>query len=133
MNVAPQLRPLDRVYTSPPGVCAPNYSPAPTQGAKQPRGQSNDTHTNSSKRQRYVRGQQVGNKVIVDKSVPLPPQGQFKAPDLNRSRAKRYSPRRGGSIRDRIDRSHTVSPLTEDERNAPFVEIPPHDEYAGWV
>lgn len=147
MHMASQPRPSDRVYTSPPGVYIPHHSPAPSQGARQvgspsqgieltslqPRRQHNDTHASSSKRERHVRGQQVGNKVIVDKGVPLPPQGQYKTPDSSRSKTALNSPRRVGSGRDRIDRSHTVSPLTEDERNAPYVEIPSHDEYAGWV
>ncbi|CCT62331.1 uncharacterized protein FFB20_08955 [Fusarium fujikuroi] len=147
MHMASQSRPSDRVYTSPPGVYIPHHSPAPSQGARQvgsssrgieltdmqPRRQYSDPHASSSKRERAVRGQQVGNKVIVDKGVPLPPQGQYKTPDTSRSRTVRNSPRRVGSVRDRVDRSHTVSPLTEDERNAPYVEIPSHDEYAGWV
>lgn len=146
MSMASQPTPQsasDRLYTSPPGVYARNFSPAPSQGAKQvgssprgieltnlqPRRQSNDPYANFSKRERTVRGQRVGNKVIVDKGVPLPPQGQYKAADPSRSRSVRNSPRRAGSVQDRIDRSYTVSPLTEDERNAPHVDIPSHDEY----
>ncbi|EMT62018.1 hypothetical protein FOC4_g10015095 [Fusarium odoratissimum] len=113
MSMASQPTPQsasDRLYTSPPGVYAQNFSPAPSQGAKQ-----------------------VGNKVIVDKRVPLPPQGQYKAADPSRSRSVRHSPRRAGSVQDRIDRSYTVSPLTEDERNVPHVDIPSHDEYARWI
>ncbi|KAI7767827.1 hypothetical protein LZL87_001701 [Fusarium oxysporum] len=123
----------DRLYTSPPGVYARNFSLASGQGAKQPRRQSNDPYANFSKRERAVRGQQVGNKVIVDKGVPLPPQGQYKAADPSRSRSVGKSPRGAGSVRDRIDRSYTVSPLTEDERNAPHVDIPSHDEDARWI
>ncbi|KAK2683057.1 hypothetical protein RAB80_001003 [Fusarium oxysporum f. sp. vasinfectum] len=94
-----------------------------------PRRQSNDPYANFPKRERTVRGQRVGNKVIVDKGVPLPPQGQYKAADPSRSRNVRNSPRKAGSVQNRIDRSYTVSPLTEDERNAPHVDIPSHDEY----
>jgi hypothetical protein len=147
MSMYSQLSPSDRVYASPRGAYAPTYSPAPRQGARkvgsssrgieltnlQPRRQSNDPRANSSKRDRVVRGQQVGNKLIVDKGVPLPPVGQYKTLEPRRSRTARNSPRRVGSVRDRIDRSCAVSPLTEDERNAPYVEIPSHDEYAGWV
>ncbi|KAJ4061082.1 hypothetical protein NW756_001159 [Fusarium oxysporum] len=132
MSMASQPTPQsasDRLYTSPPGVYAQNFSPAPSQGAIQPRRQSNDPYANFPKRERTVRGQRVGNKVIVDKGVPLPPQGQYKAADPSRSRNVRNSPRKAGSVQNRIDRSYTVSPLTEDERNAPHVDIPSHDEY----
>ncbi|EWG37474.1 hypothetical protein FVEG_01068 [Fusarium verticillioides 7600] len=110
MSMYSQPSPSDRIYASSRGAYAPTCSPAPRQGARQ-----------------------VGNKLIVDKGVPLPPVGQYKTLEPRRSGTARNSPRRVGSVRDRIDRSYTVSPLTEDERNAPYVEIPSHDEYAGWV
>ncbi|KAH7270042.1 uncharacterized protein BKA55DRAFT_497980 [Fusarium redolens] len=122
MNMAPQPA-SHRCFTSPPGVRARNFSPSPGQGASQPRRQRDDPYAGFPKRERAVRGRKIGYKVVMDKSAPAPHQRLFEVAD----------PSKSSSARDLIDRSDTVSPLTEDDRNAPHVDIPAHDEYAHWV
>ncbi|KAM0343835.1 hypothetical protein ACHAPU_008104 [Fusarium lateritium] len=71
-------------------------------------------------RRNAVRGRQVGNKVIMDR-LPRAPPHRFLG---GNQPFEQYAPKR-----DLVDRSWTVSPLTDDERNAPYMEIPLHDEY----
>ncbi|KAF5671777.1 hypothetical protein FHETE_3990 [Fusarium heterosporum] len=85
----------------------------------QPPQQSRRPHRPMQRRD-AVRGRQVGNKVIMDQLPRDPPQGFLGG----NQPFEQYAPGR-----DLIDRSFTVSPLTDDERNAPYVEIPLHDEY----
>ncbi|KAF4455008.1 hypothetical protein F53441_2569 [Fusarium austroafricanum] len=72
-----------------------------------------------------TRGHQEGNKVVMDKLPRAPPLQKWKTAPTRGTE----HPKRSGSVRDPIDRSMTVSPLTADDENAPYVRIPLEGEY----
>jgi hypothetical protein len=74
-------------------------------------------------RRNAVRIRQVGNKVIMDR-LPRPPPNSEPYYQVNPS-LEGHVP-----VQDEIDRSWTVSPLTENDMRAPYVEISLEDEYS---
>ncbi|CAJ0546005.1 Ff.00g094780.m01.CDS01 [Fusarium sp. VM40] len=75
-------------------------------------------------RRNAVRVRQVGNKVIMDRLPRRPP-----SPETERYYQVNPAPEGHVPEHDVIDRSWTVSPLTDDDIRAPYVEIPLEDEY----
>ncbi|KAF4962692.1 hypothetical protein FSARC_9253 [Fusarium sarcochroum] len=100
------------------------YSRSTGQRSTQPPNHSNRNRAGRPlQRQGAVRGRPRGRGVVVDR-LPRPPPRNWTAAPV---------PGRMASLRDPINRAQTVSPLNEDDMRAPFVPIPAHDEYAGYI
>lgn len=84
-------------------------------------------------RRNAVRVRQVGNKVIMDRLPRPPPTNPELYYQVNPASEghvpEQDVPQQDVPGHDVIDRSWTVSPLTDDDIRAPYVEIPLEDEY----